>query len=102
MNKLGSFLTGYHNFICNWSFLLKKLITINNIQNWTVLGKMNIITYFRELFCYFMNKKVDQYESNSEVKTEHNKNIYRYSTISDLSILGKKIWIRTFYSWKEG
>ena len=51
---------------------------------------MNIITFLRELFCYFMNKKVDQYESNSEVKTKQNKNIYRYSTISDLSISGKK------------
>ena len=51
---------------------------------------MNIITYLRELFCYYMNKKVGQYESNSEVKKEQNTNIYRYSTISDLSILGKK------------
>ena len=51
---------------------------------------MNIITYLRELFCYFMNKKVGQYENNSEVKKEQNTNIYRYSTISELSISGKK------------
>ena len=51
---------------------------------------MNIITYLRELFCYVMNKKVGQYESNSEVKTEKNTKIYRYSSVSDLSILGKK------------
>ena len=52
---------------------------------------MNIITYLRELLCYFMNKKVGQYENNSEVNKEQNTNIYRYSTISDLSILGKNM-----------
>ena len=63
---------------------------------------MDVITYLRELITFFMNKKIGQFESDSEVKV-HEKNSLelKHPSFSNLTILGKKYKSETFIPVKK-